>query len=191
MHWRCDGQKDCENGADEASCGACAGGLRCADGACAAALGACDAGAYCERAPLPDAFRCDEHLCLAPRLLCDGHQHCEDGSDEAPATCGFAGAKEQTAQTTRRSNAFVPAARALVPLKRLYPETPAMPALTTTYTDTLESACAWYPRPTANPPPSPATGSDGGSAAPRRRAYRHYRASNRPPPLRMPLLQAE
>nr|XP_049697020.1 low-density lipoprotein receptor-related protein 6 [Helicoverpa armigera] len=223
MHWRCDGQKDCENGADEASCGACAGGLRCADGVCAAALGACDAGAYCERAPLPDAFRCDEHLCLAPRLLCDGHQHCEDGSDEAPATCGFAGAKEQTAQTTRRSNAFVvcgciagaagglggawaalrrvrraarapptrarpapatvpPAARALVPLKRLYPETPALPALTATYTDTLESACAWYPRPTANPPPSPATGSDGGSAAPRRRAYRHYRASNRPPP---------
>lgn len=50
------------------------------------------------------------------------------------------------------------------------------------YRRTSDSSCARYPRPTANPPPSPATGSDGGGAAPRRRPYRHYRAMNRPPP---------
>uniref|UniRef100_A0A2H1W340 SFRICE_002592 n=1 Tax=Spodoptera frugiperda TaxID=7108 RepID=A0A2H1W340_SPOFR len=225
-HWKCDGQKDCDNGEDEAECGACAGGLRCADGSCAAALGACDTGAYCARAPLPDAFRCDERLCLAPRLLCDGQQHCEDGSDEAAANCAFAGAKEHTAGGARRSSAFVvcgciagaaaalaaaaaalrrvrraaraplphrgravglgpslppitPAARALVPLKR---DIPMIPALTASYTDSVESGCGRYPRPTANPPPSPATGSDGGSLGARRRPYRHYRACNRPPP---------
>ncbi|KAH9638228.1 hypothetical protein HF086_013666 [Spodoptera exigua] len=34
-------------------------------------------------------------------------RHCEDGTDEAAATCGFAGAKEQTAGGARRSSAFV------------------------------------------------------------------------------------
>ena len=55
-HNRCDGQRDCADGSDEARCDPCAG-LRCADGSCAAALGACAAGAYCARDPLPDAFR--------------------------------------------------------------------------------------------------------------------------------------
>lgn len=106
-HWKCDGQRDCPNGADEAACGACGAGLRCADGACGATLGACDAGAYCERTPLPDAFRCDERLCLAPRLLCDGRQHCEDGTDEAPATCGGYAQKDQVVSGAQQPNVFV------------------------------------------------------------------------------------
>ncbi|CAB3228777.1 unnamed protein product [Arctia plantaginis] len=105
-HWKCDGQKDCENGADETECGACAAGLRCADGECAPTLGACSTGAYCEQAPLPEAFRCDERLCLAQSLLCDQRIHCEDGSDEAPATCGYA-QKDQVVSGARQSNAFV------------------------------------------------------------------------------------
>jgi hypothetical protein len=32
-------------------------------------------------------FSCDVKLCLSTTLVCDGHQHCEDGSDEAPTFC--------------------------------------------------------------------------------------------------------
>ncbi|XP_047545765.1 low-density lipoprotein receptor-related protein 6 [Vanessa atalanta] len=212
MEWKCDGQRDCPDGSDEARCDACAG-LRCADGSCAAALGACATGAYCAHKPLPDAFRCDERLCLAPRLLCDGRAHCEDGADEAPAACGYVHKDQVVARGGGQSHALVACgvvvgagaalagawaalrrvrrARRQPPPPRAFALVKPVPArarsdrtseeLSATGSGSCsgsasDSLCGRYPRPTANPPPSPAT------AGGRRRAYRHYRACNRPPP---------
>ncbi|CAH2108805.1 unnamed protein product [Euphydryas editha] len=209
LEWKCDGQRDCGDGSDEARCDACAG-LRCADGSCAAALGACATGAYCAHKPLPDAFRCDERLCLAPRLLCDGRAHCEDGADEAPAACGFVHKDQVVSGGSRQSHALVAcgavagAAAALAgawaALRRVRrarrPPAPAFALVkpvpprarsdrtSAELSGTLsgsasasasDSLCGRYPRPTANPPPSPATTG-------RRRAPRAYRAATRPPP---------
>ncbi|XP_059051324.1 low-density lipoprotein receptor-related protein 6 [Achroia grisella] len=210
LDWKCDKQQDCPDGSDEdAECGECAG-LRCADGACVGALRDCRAGAYCALAAMPEAFRCDDRLCLAEELVCDGHRHCEDGSDEVIGSCEFA-QKSEGRGSSRQSSAFVVcgalagaaggAAGAWLALRRLrrraapppahtaltartkLPATRARP-LGASCTEASESLCERYPRPTANPPPSPATASGASLAASasRRRAYRHYRAMNRPPP---------
>ncbi|KAJ2950571.1 hypothetical protein O0L34_g8817 [Tuta absoluta] len=207
VEWKCDGQIDCPDGSDEgAGCGACATGTRCVDGSCAQSLAACPRGAACPAHPLPDAFRCDERLCLAAQLLCDGHQHCEDGSDELPSACD----KNTAENAPRQSNAFVvcgaivgccggvAGAWAAVRRWRRSPRAPAPPATHFALTKperieerpssgtlATDSLCERY-RPTANPPPSPATASGAGSVAGgagrRTRPYRHYRAYNRPPP---------
>ncbi|CAF4853997.1 unnamed protein product [Pieris macdunnoughi] len=214
MLWKCDGQPDCPDGSDERSCDACAGGVRCADGSCGQSLGACPTGAFCQAMPLPDAFRCDDRLCLSSSLLCDGHAHCEDGSDEAPSACGYIQKDTMVSATGRQWHsvavwcavggacaALVGAAAAVRRCRSAPPRRLPAPVTPLVYTkppdygrnrvslpssDNIDSAtgsasasdslCGRYPRPTANPPPSPATASG------RRRPYRHYRASNRPPP---------
>ena len=59
----CDGQKDCDNGADEEV-------SRCKESVCNA-----------------NKFNCDTDVCLAWKFVCDGKQDCQDATDEAPASC--------------------------------------------------------------------------------------------------------
>uniref|UniRef100_A0A3B3SQG6 Low density lipoprotein receptor-related protein 8, apolipoprotein e receptor n=1 Tax=Paramormyrops kingsleyae TaxID=1676925 RepID=A0A3B3SQG6_9TELE len=64
LSWRCDGERDCENGADELAC-----------------VAACPA----------DEYQCRNRKCIAPEFLCNGADDCGDGSDEekcSASTCG-------------------------------------------------------------------------------------------------------
>ncbi|XP_048481077.1 low-density lipoprotein receptor-related protein 6 [Plutella xylostella] len=207
LAWRCDSQIDCPDGSDEApqECGICASGIRCAkNGPCAETLTDCPEGAFCAGAPIPNAFRCDERLCLPPALLCDGKRHCDDGTDESPAACGDV---QKEAISVRHSNAFAAcgAVAGMVAVclvawaalrrwqraarrRRQRAPSPALrlargkPRHDRTHSIALsESICERYPRPTINPPPSPATASGTGPVG-RRRPARHYRSSTRPPP---------
>ncbi|RXN35539.1 low-density lipo receptor-related 8-like isoform X2 [Labeo rohita] len=66
LSWRCDGEQDCENGADEEQC--------------AADAKACPA----------KEFQCRNRLCVAPTFVCDGDDDCGDGSDEEKCTAATA-----------------------------------------------------------------------------------------------------
>lgn len=59
----CDGERDCEDGADEAGC---------------------PPPPPCP----PHAFRCNDSSCVSPLWACDGDRDCPDGSDEWPERCG-------------------------------------------------------------------------------------------------------
>ncbi|XP_041974246.1 low-density lipoprotein receptor-related protein 1 [Aricia agestis] len=61
--WRCDGRRDCPDGADEAA-------ALCAHTACP-----------------PPMLRCGNDTCVPPNLLCDGYDDCSDASDENPHLC--------------------------------------------------------------------------------------------------------
>ncbi|XP_067015644.2 uncharacterized protein [Anabrus simplex] len=64
LEWVCDGERDCDSGADEANCRT----NFCVNG----------------------QFRCvarGKHVCLSPDRLCDGHIDCQDGSDEDLRNC--------------------------------------------------------------------------------------------------------
>uniref|UniRef100_A0A8C5KKL0 Low density lipoprotein receptor-related protein 8, apolipoprotein e receptor n=1 Tax=Jaculus jaculus TaxID=51337 RepID=A0A8C5KKL0_JACJA len=67
--WRCDGEKDCDGGMDEAGCTTC----ECV---------------LCS----PHEFQCSNRSCLASVFVCDGDDDCGDGSDERgcaqPASLG-------------------------------------------------------------------------------------------------------
>ncbi|XP_051987440.1 low-density lipoprotein receptor-like [Xyrauchen texanus] len=57
-HWRCDGDKDCSNGADEEGC----------------------ASTTC----ISDEFKCfpNSNICVPKRWRCDGNKDCVNGADE-------------------------------------------------------------------------------------------------------------
>ncbi|XP_049767503.1 low-density lipoprotein receptor-like isoform X2 [Schistocerca cancellata] len=62
LTWVCDGERDCDSGADEAHCG--------------------------QRRCPSDKFECTVRgsvACLDKKQVCDGHVDCQDGSDERPA----------------------------------------------------------------------------------------------------------
>ena len=57
VRWRCDGERDCEDGSDEKNCNE----------------KSCD---------LVDQFTCTSGMCVSSRWRCDGETDCDDGSDE-------------------------------------------------------------------------------------------------------------
>ncbi|XP_053558979.1 CD320 antigen isoform X2 [Bombina bombina] len=95
--WKCDGDRDCPNGEDEAACSEvvpCAG-FRCSDGRCVSIAWRCDGYSDCtdssDEDPLicgnitcpSDKFRCHNGGCVSAKLVCNGQNDCTDHSDEA------------------------------------------------------------------------------------------------------------
>ncbi|XP_023044019.1 low-density lipoprotein receptor-related protein 8 isoform X3 [Piliocolobus tephrosceles] len=104
--WRCDGEKDCEGGADEAGCATlCAPHeFQCGNRSCLAAVFVCDGDDDCgdgsdergcaDPACGPREFRCGRDgggACIPERWVCDRQFDCEDRSDEAAELCGRPG----------------------------------------------------------------------------------------------------
>ncbi|RUS87345.1 hypothetical protein EGW08_004887, partial [Elysia chlorotica] len=94
--YRCDGQSDCRNSADEINCEICQGNAHnCGDGTCLARDFLCDGNSDCENnsdeANCPPVGRCqsDEFQCVVTKACvsvdqrCDGISDCGDGTDES------------------------------------------------------------------------------------------------------------
>uniref|UniRef100_A0A8C2ZHE9 Low density lipoprotein receptor-related protein 8, apolipoprotein e receptor n=1 Tax=Cyclopterus lumpus TaxID=8103 RepID=A0A8C2ZHE9_CYCLU len=96
LSWRCDGERDCENGADEDQCAA---GKHVAGGDVQGGVRLMHLfpecflhiiGHYAKACPSKD-FQCRNGKCVAPIFVCDGDDDCGDASDEekcSTPTCG-------------------------------------------------------------------------------------------------------
>lgn len=87
--WKCDRQKDCGDGSDEADCPKCLPDqFRCLNGQCIDKKNYCDNYPHCsdrsdEKNCCENGYQCPQtEVCLPSSLVCDGNENCADGSDE-------------------------------------------------------------------------------------------------------------
>ncbi len=100
--WRCDSFFDCDDDSDETDCSQCPdGSFLCeVDNICIPSDYRCDAYDYdcidnsdqlnCTECQNDESFLCEaEHKCIHIDYVCDFYDDCDDGSDEAPDSCGL------------------------------------------------------------------------------------------------------